>query len=122
MPFSEGGARGSGETGPGAGMAPMEDDKEVDLRDEHEAEVPMLVAKSPGAPSAEDVTHHEVAHIPYRSWCRSCVMGRGKSTAHKQLDTEKEHHLSTVMHDYGFLGRDDQKAMLMLVSKSSRAL
>ena len=49
-------------------------------------------------------------------------MGRGRSAAHRHLEAEKKHSLPTVMHDYGFLGKDDQKVMPMLVSKSSRTL
>ena len=47
-------------------------------------------------------------------------MGRGKFAAHMRLDAEKEHWILMVMHDYGFLGRDDEQVMPMLVSKYSR--
>ena len=55
-------------------------------------------------PSPKEVEEHNVAHIPYRSWCPLCVAGRAKDSHHtrssKQLDSG-EH----VLHmDYAFLG------------------
>ena len=29
------------------------------------------------SPSRDVVEQHRVAHFPYRSWCKQCVMGRG---------------------------------------------
>ena len=37
------------------------------------------VRKDPGAPSAEEVARHSATHLPYRSWCKHCVNGRGGS-------------------------------------------
>ena len=137
MPLQEGGSSGSG--GPPAGVpvqggeavqggdrGAAQDEPpgvEVELREgEQEEEVPVVVAKAPECPTAEEIARHEVSHIPYRAWCRSCVLGRGRSAAHKKMIAEKKHALPTIMHDYGFIGKDDQQAMPMLVSKSSRTL
>ena len=49
-------------------------------------------------------------------------MGRGVSSAHKKLDAEKEHLLPTIAHDFGFMGKADEKATAIMVSKSSRSL
>ena len=32
----------------------------------------------PREPSAEERKEHELTHLPFRSWCRHCVRGRGK--------------------------------------------
>ena len=29
-------------------------------------------------PSEEERRDHEMTHLPYRSWCRHCIRGRGK--------------------------------------------
>eukprot|EP00972_Heterocapsa_arctica_P096900 14295636-Heterocapsa_arctica.AAC.1 len=41
---------------------------------------------------------------------------------HRQLDAEQGHALPTLGHDYGFLGRDDAKAMPVLYSKDFRTM
>ena len=46
--------------------------------DEQEEEVePLRKAASPTMPSAAEVEEHRINHIPYRSWCTKCNMGRG---------------------------------------------
>ena len=32
----------------------------------------------PSMPSKAEREEHEKTHLPYRSWCRHCVLGRGK--------------------------------------------
>ena len=52
-------------------------------RTEMEESVQLKALRSPTQPSAEEVQLHNVTHCPYRSWCRACVAGKGKSLAHK---------------------------------------
>ena len=33
-------------------------------------------------PTPEEVAAHEETHLPFRSWCRYCVRGRGRSVSH----------------------------------------
>ena len=94
-------------------------DGEVEMgADEEEVKVP--VVKDPILSSQEEIDRHNVSHIPYRGWCRHCIMGRGRSAPHMKLEAEKQHVIPTVGHDYGFIGRDDRPAMPMLVGKSFR--
>ena len=37
----------------------------------------------PDRPTPEMIAAHEVSHLPYRSWCRACVAGRGRAFQHK---------------------------------------
>ena len=39
--------------------------------------------RDPKLPTEEERKEHEMTHLPYRSWCRHCVRGRGKDSAHK---------------------------------------
>ena len=41
-------------------------------------------ATVPPEPSAEEVANHNLSHIPYKSWCPSCVSTRGRKDAHQQ--------------------------------------
>ena len=43
---------------------------------------------SPCKPSLSEVDHHNSTHLPYRSWCRHCVKGRGKEAAHQKARSE----------------------------------
>ena len=53
-------------------------------------------------PSEEEVEHHNVTHIPYRSWCRHCIRGKGKTRDHKRLKNRKR-GIPTISLDYGFM-------------------
>ena len=38
--------------------------------------------KDPKLPSEEEIQEHSLTHLPFRSWCRHCVRGRGVEAAH----------------------------------------
>ena len=40
------------------------------------------VRKDPGQPTREEVARHCATHLPYRSWCKHCVKGRGTAHPH----------------------------------------
>ena len=68
-------------------MAALEDvggdggEEEITIEEEQDEE-PLRVARDPKLPSPEDVECHRCCHIPFRSWCRWCVMGRGRGDPH----------------------------------------
>ena len=37
-------------------------------------------------PTQAMIDDHEVAHLPFRWWCRFCVRGRGQSQGHYKVD------------------------------------
>ena len=43
---------------------------------------------SPTLPSKAVVEHHNLTHIPYRSWCPICVAARRKNNAHQSNQGE----------------------------------
>ena len=59
-------------------LAPLEDaleEGEVSVEEESEEDTPDLKhVKDVGSPSAEQVERHRVTHLPYRSWCKQCIM------------------------------------------------
>ena len=54
-------------------------------REDAEANVPLAVP-TPKEPRAAERARHELTHMPYRSWCFSCVAGRGADDAHRKSD------------------------------------
>ena len=69
-------------------MAPVEDvEKEaeeitIQAEEENEDIAPLRVARGSNLPSADDVESHRCSHVPFRSWCRWCIMGRGRGDPH----------------------------------------
>ena len=75
-------------------MAPVEDVGEdiVEICDDDETEVqPANRSPDPGQPTAADMERHRCDHIPYRSWCKWCGMGRGRGVQHKQAGNATPH-------------------------------
>ena len=72
-------------------LAPIErgeDAEEVHIEDISEEDVqPMKAAHSPETPTAKMIEEHRYVHIPYRDWCRWCVMGRGRGIQHRHGDS-----------------------------------
>jgi hypothetical protein len=59
----------------------------------------------PKKPKAEDIEELEKTHLPYRSWCRHCVRGRGREMPH-QTSTEQP-TLSEIHYDFCSLGDEN---------------
>ena len=56
---------------------------------------------APPKPTRQMIEDHEVSHLPFRSWCTSCVRGRAKSMPHFKVEKGDEVY-STYSADYGF--------------------
>ena len=74
------------------------------------------MTRSPTVPSTWERERHEVAHIPYRSWCPICVAGRGVKSPHKARPRTSD-DLPRFSMDYGFLGDEGQPTSVLLVMK-----
>ena len=54
-------------------------------------------------PSDKDVEDHmRSGHVPFRSWCRHCIMGRGVDDAHRRVK-EDERDIPVISMDYMWL-------------------
>jgi hypothetical protein len=88
-----------------------EEDKDADqdVEDFEEAKVRAKIA--PKAPTKQERLDHDATHLPYRSWCKHCVRGRGRNTPHRAAKDEKEENqVCKVSMDYFFLGQKDEEA------------
>ena len=43
----------------------------------------MKMATDPGQPTEKQVEEHRPCHVPYRTWCKWCNMGRGRGHQHR---------------------------------------
>ena len=90
---------GEGETAIGEEMA---------VGEEQPVEVELLrQAKDPGQPTRQQVAEHRITHMPFRSWCRWCVMGRARGAQHRRSDDESA--IPIIGLDYFFITKDGIK-------------
>ena len=93
-------------------MMPLEEERE----DEHgesaseregseEAEPDVAVRRKPLSPTQREREMYEASHLPFRSWCDSCVAGRARARKHMARHCEPVNRLHF---DY-FFGGDDAK-------------
>ena len=59
-----------------ASARPSEEDGTDEVATQEEV-APLRAASALGKPCAADVGERNITHMPYRSWCDSCVEGRG---------------------------------------------
>ena len=85
-------------------MQGQEEKAEAEIDENYCAEVEDEVRKPkpatrPYTPTRTEIYEHEVTHLPYRSWCRHCVHGRGVSSPH--VKAEKKDNIGiTISIDY----------------------
>ena len=77
-----------------------------DEQEEEETETPMPMTV-PCRPSEEEVDRHNLSHLPFRSWCKFCVMGRAQSHPHWQKEKE-ESGVPVISWDYGYLKEEKE--------------
>ena len=81
-------------------------DEDLESDDHDGAEARTL--PDPGEPTTSQVEDHRAAgHIPYRSWCRECVEGRGTGEQHRKRTGERA--VCVFSFDYLFLDASGQK-------------
>ena len=95
-------------------MAPMDhevkEDEEVKIEDEPSEEAELVkVAQDPGNPTKDQVAVHRITHVPFRTWCRWCVLGRGHGIQHMSRGA-KTWIVPIVGLDYFFLTKGGVKA------------
>ena len=72
--------------------------------------------QDPRMPNKAEVDEHEKTHLPFRSWCRHCVRGRGVSAPHKRQ--VEEIGMPEVHMDFIFMGDEaERKKWTILVAK-----
>ena len=71
-----------------------------------EARIPRI-RRDPLQPTTEERIHHEVIHLPFRSWCPDCVKARADSNAHYKDKGKKERLLNGFHADYWFLRNEN---------------
>ena len=79
--------------------------------------------QNPRSPSREEREEHEKTHLPFRSWCRHCVRGRGAEEPHRRQTMLPE--IPEIHMDFMFLteeGEDQKWTVLVVKERLSRML
>jgi hypothetical protein len=77
---------------------------EDDLQEDGVEAVVPKCAKDPGEPTSEERERHSKTHLPFRSWCRKCVMGRGRDNPHTHKKDRTEQGIPIIGVDFYFIG------------------
>ena len=75
------------------------------------------VLAAPRTPTETEREEHDVSHVPYRPWCRFCVMGGGLEKRHLTQSGDRDDDRPRVFADYGYLSGDSTP---LLVAKDRR--
>ncbi len=86
-------------------VAPTEEDvgdeEEIEIKDEGEMEVENLKhAVDPGQPTSKQIEEHRKTHLPYRLWCKWCILGRGRGLQHRKSPSSR---IPIIGLDYFFI-------------------
>ena len=63
---------------------------------------PIKSAVTPDMPSPAEVEAHRETHLPYRSWCIDCVLGRSGGQQHRRV-VDNESSVPMIVLDYFFM-------------------
>lgn len=68
----------------GEGESEVEDCEDVPSSESQEARTPKMFT-SPIPPTRAELDAHRLIHVPFRAWCRECVLGRGRDRYHRRI-------------------------------------
>ena len=78
--------------------------QEDEVKPEEETEK-IRVAPAQCRPCEAEVEEHRISHMPFRSWCQECVMGRGLGEQRGRTQG-RAHEIPRVGIDYWFITAD----------------
>ena len=78
----------------------VEDCEDAQPSESQEARSPKVLT-SPIQPTKAEHDIHRLIHVPFRAWCRECVLGRGRDRYHKRIVGEDD--VARIAMDYMFL-------------------
>ena len=78
----------------------VEDCEDAPPSESQEARAPKVLT-SQTQPTKAEADIHRLIHVPFRAWCRECVLGRGRDRLHKRIAGEDD--VARIAMDYMFL-------------------
>ena len=71
----------------------------------------------PTVPTRAEVEAHKVTHLPYRSWCKWCVMARRRAAPHRRSQASSRRSIPLLVADYCYMRdcHDTELATVLVV-------
>ena len=117
QPVSPKEAETIGENEPGT----VNGSEDMEAETEETVDKGVKVARRPVGPTREERETHEATHFPYRSWCPSCVRGRGIASPHRSGDKEEDEmavRRAVIAMDYFYMNTKDEPIATLLAMKA----
>ena len=118
MPVIPGGVSVSGDVD--GGDAEKADDQQDERAGDFEGGMVAQRARGrrePGVPTPEEIRRHVLTHLPYRRWCRFCVMARCRNEAHHRLPSFSRTQPLFCADDCFVRDSRDQSCLTLLVGR-----
>ena len=74
----------------------------MNMNDSDESVKPKMIS-APSPPSNQAVLEHNITHLPFRCWCKHCVMGKAKADGHITTENMTASEVPVESFDYAFL-------------------
>ena len=97
---------------------PGDDGEEIRIQEEDGEEEPARYVPDPGQPSEKEEEEHRCTHLPFRKWCRWCMMGRGLGEPHARTGSSSA--VPRVGLDYFFMTRVSSAGETSLMNTGSQ--
>ena len=99
----------------------MDVSEDEEMKDEHEIghRTPKKV-QDPRLPTQAEIDEHNFTHLPYRSLCTHCVLGREESHPHRRAVQEERQNPAIHM-GYCLMGEKDEDTQPIMVIKDRDA-
>ena len=93
-------------------------ERDVHVEEQSEEGEAIRCRRTHSAPTKAERARHNLTHIPFRNWCRHCVVARGVSTQHRTRRKDEEREVAEVVLDYCFMrDLEGEEAVPVLVIK-----
>ncbi len=92
-----------------------EEEMDMEEADPESGDRAPVKVPSPLQPSLEEKDHHDLTHLPFRSWCRHCVRGKGRAADH--TTRAREDGLPVLHPDYCFMKSEGAEMKTLLVGR-----
>ena len=70
--------------------------EEKENNDDSGEAVDVKIMKRPEEPTQDEIDKHMCTHIPFRSWCSHCVMGKAKNNRHEKRSNQEMRYRSSA--------------------------
>ena len=72
---------------------------------------------APRQPTRDEVSRHNITHLPYRSWCPICVASRRPNSSHRTSKNSTSRSIPVFVADYCFVRKPNEELLTGSIGK-----